>query len=107
MRIAFASMDNSRVDQHFGSARYWQIYDIGRDSIFVETRRTQVRYQGHCEGSFDQQLSVLNDCDAVFVSKIGESAAAYMIRHNKRVFEATGEVPAIIAEIRNSRLLKE
>lgn len=107
MRIAFASMDNSCVDQHFGDARYWQIYDIGSDSTFVETRKLQVTFQGHHEGRFDQLLSVLNDCEAVFVSQIGESAAAYMIRHNKRVFEATGEVSAIIATILSGNLLKE
>lgn len=107
MRIAFASIDNSCVDQHFGSARYWQIYDIDSDSTFVETRKIKVVYQGHHEGRFEELLSVLSDCEAVFVSQIGESAAAYMIRHNKRIFEAAGEVSAIIAELLSGNLLME
>lgn len=107
MRVAFASMDNSCVDQHFGNARYWQIYDIGSGSTFVETRKIPVKYQGHHEGKFQQVLTVLNDCQAVFVSQIGESAAVYMIQHNKRVFEASGEVSAIITEILKGNLLKE
>ena len=107
MRIAFASMDNCLVDQHFGSARYWQIYDLDGDSTFAGTRKLQTVYQGHHEGKFEQLLTVLNDCDAVVVSQIGESAAAYMLRHNKRVFEASGEVSAIITELLGGNLLKE
>lgn len=107
MRIAFASMDNSCVDQHFGNARYWQIYDIDSDSTFVETRKIPVEYQGHHEDKFKQIVTVLHDCNGVFVRQIGESAAVYMIRHNKRVFEADGEISAIIAEIINGNLLKE
>ena len=28
MRIGLASIDGAYIDQHFGSARYWQIYDV-------------------------------------------------------------------------------
>ncbi len=107
MRIAFASRDNGVIDQHFGSARYWQIYDLDGGSSFVETRKVPVIYEGHHEGRFRQLLSVLEDCDAVFVSHIGESAAEYMYRHNKRVFEAAGEVSEIITELLSGDLLKE
>ena len=105
MRVAFASMDNNRIDQHFGNARYWQIYDIDRDSTFIETRKVPVTYQGHHEDKFKLVLSVLNDCDAVFVIQIGESALEFMIRSNKRVFEATGEVLSIIRELLKGNLL--
>jgi len=99
-RVAFASMDGSRVDQHFGSARYFQVYDIdGSEYRHVETRKPQAKCQGHCEGGFDHLLKTLSDCDAVFVSMIGQSAAEFMIRHGKRVFEAEGAVDAIIAEL--------
>ena len=106
-RIGFASMDGERIDQHFGSARYWQIYDVGESGVFVETRKTLPRYQGHCEGGFDHQLAVLGDCRGVFVRKIGESAAAFMISKGKRVFEAEGEVKEIIRQLIEGNLLKE
>lgn len=107
MRIAFASMDNSQIDEHFGSARYWQIYDLNGESTFVGTRKLQVTEQGHNQGKFDQILTVLGDCDAIFVNRIGESAAEYMIRNKKRIFEATGEITAIITKLLQSDLLKE
>lgn len=96
-RIAFASIDGARIDQHFGSARYWQIYDIDREGVWIETRKTEAGCQGHCQGGFEHQLTVLNDCDGLFVSKIGEGAAAYMLAKGKRVFEAAGDVEDLVA----------
>jgi hypothetical protein len=52
-------------------------------------------------------LEALNDCDAVFVNRIGQSAAEFMIGHGKRVFEAAGAVDAIIAELAKQNLLEE
>ena len=108
IRAGFASIDGAVVDQHFGSARYWQIYDIDdSEGIFVETRKTAAKCSGHCEGGFDHILAVLQDCDALFVTRIGVGAAAFMISHNKRVFEANGAVEDIIAELIGSDLLEE
>lgn len=105
-RIGFASIDGTFIDQHFGSARYWQIYDVDKEANFVETRKTAAKCQGHCEGGFDHLLSVLDDCDAIFVLKIGEAAATVMIAKGKRVFEATGEVEEILAQLVSDSLLE-
>jgi nitrogen fixation protein NifX len=107
-RIAFAATGDY-IDQHFGSARYWQVYDLADDGSFrhVETRRTAAKCQGNCEGGFDHLLGALEDCDAVFVSRIGQSAAAFMIGRGKRVFEAAGEIEEIIARISGGNLLGE
>lgn len=106
-RVGFASIDGACVDQHFGSARYWQIYDIDTEDTFVETRKTAAKCAGHCEGGFDHLLEALHDCDALFVSRIGESAAAYMIAQGKRVFEAQGPLEDIISELIDGNLLEE
>ena len=98
-RVAFASIDGYCIDQHFGSARYWQIYDINGGHTHVETRKTEAKCHGHCEGGFQHILAVVADCDAIFVSKIGEGAAAYMLAQGKRVFEAAGEVDEVIAQL--------
>lgn len=106
-RVAFASIDGSAVDQHFGSARYWQIYDIDQTDTFVETRRTVPSCHGNCEGGFQRQLTVLADCDAIFVSKIGENAAAVLQTRGKRVFEAAGPLDLIIEQLIEQDLLNE
>jgi predicted Fe-Mo cluster-binding NifX family protein len=107
-RIAFASA-GEYIDQHFGSARYFQVYDLADsgDHEHVETRRTDAKCRGNCEGGFDHLLQILNDCDAVFVSKIGQSAAAFMISHGKRVFEANGRIEDIMATLTEGSFLKE
>ena len=105
-RVAFATT-GEYIDQHFGSARYFEVYDIsGSEHSHIETRKAEAKCQGHCEGGFDHLLAILNDCDAVFVSRIGQSAAAFMIGHGKRVFEATGAVEEIISELKKENLLE-
>ena len=106
-RIGLASIDGSYVDQHFGAARYWQIYELGEEAIFIETRKTRPSCKGHCEGGFDAALEVLEDCDALFVAKIGEAAALAMLQKGKRVFEAAGPVDEIIEEILGQGLLDD
>lgn len=106
-RVAFAST-GEYIDQHFGSARYFQVYDIeGSEYSHIATRQTAAKCQGNCEGGFEHLLEALHDCDVVFVGKIGQSAAAFMIGHGKRVFEASGEVEEIIAQIIEGNLLEE
>lgn len=107
MRIAFASIDGTYIDQHFGSARYFQIFDVTEsESTLVESRKAKAFCNGHCEGGFDQLLELLGDCDAVFALKIGQGAAAYMIGHGKRVFEAFGTVDDVIEQLQTEGLLE-
>jgi hypothetical protein len=65
----------------------------------VEQRVTSAKCKGNCEGGFEHILSTLADVDAIFVSKIGETAAAYTIRSGKRIFEAQGEIDEIIRKL--------
>ena len=106
-RVAFAST-GEYIDQHFGSARYFQIYDIDDGEYkHIATRNTTAKCMGNCEGGFKHLLDALHDCDAVFVLKIGRGAATFMIKNGKRVFEAAGKVEEVIAELVNGELLKE
>jgi predicted Fe-Mo cluster-binding NifX family protein len=107
-KVAFASIDGTEVDQHFGSARYFQIYEINKetqDSKFIETRKTTPSCKGNCDGGFKDVYEILKDCNLVFVSKIGEGAAGFMISKNIRVFEASGAVEDIILEVLNNDII--
>lgn len=100
LRVAFASSNNAYIDEHFGSAQYFQIYDIDEEeATYVEERRINPLCKGHCEGGFDAAYELLIDTDAIFVLRIGESAAGYMIQHGKRVFEAHGFIENIVKEL--------
>lgn len=105
-RVGFASIDGISIDQHFGSARYWQIYDIGENAEFVETRKTVPGCRGHCDGGFEHILNALDDCNAIFVLKIGENAARAVINRGIRVFEASGEIEEIILRLIEDDMLE-
>lgn len=108
IRAAFASSNNAYIDEHFGSAQYFQIYDIDEEnSAYVEERRINPLCKGHCEGGFEALYDLLEDVDSVFVLRIGESAAGYMIQHGKRVFEAHGFIEDITKELINDGFAKE
>jgi len=76
-RVAVASSDGKSVDQHFGHARRFLIYElVDGNARFVEERKTQ----NYCMGpeeclSREKRLlalvSMLGDCESIFVSMIG------------------------------------
>jgi predicted Fe-Mo cluster-binding NifX family protein len=101
-KIAIASISNENVDEHFGHAKYWQIYEKTDGKYqFLEQRITNAYCKGNCENGFEHITSKLSDCDGIFVAKIGPSAAAAMTQKNIRVFECGAYTPVedLLAEI--------
>ena len=74
IRLAVASKGHGLVDQHFGHAASFLIYEVdGIQATYLETR-TCIPYcqGGHGEtASLDQIINLLRDCKAVLVSRIG------------------------------------
>jgi predicted Fe-Mo cluster-binding NifX family protein len=101
-KIAIASIDGEYVDQHFGHAKYWQIYEKRNDVFeFLEQRVTSAYCKGNCEGGFEHIISKLCDCDGIFAAKIGEHAATVMLEKNIRVFTCNNApVEELLAEAR-------
>ncbi|WP_374317078.1 nitrogenase cofactor biosynthesis protein NifB [Aquabacterium sp.] len=72
--VAVATEGGGRVNQHFGHATEFQIFEVSaKEALFVGHRRVDL----YCQGGFgeDEQLpsivNAINDCHAVLVSKIG------------------------------------
>jgi nitrogen fixation protein NifB len=72
--LAVATEGHGKVNQHFGHATEFQIYEVSKDrAAFVGHRRVDL----YCQGGYgeDEQLPsivrAINDCHAVLVSKIG------------------------------------
>ncbi len=103
--VGFASVDGLAVDEHFGHARYWQIYDFTADAEFVETRKMPPVCGGSCSENFEPAYELLKDCKALFVAKIGQPAAAYMLGKGLKVFEAAGSIDKIALAIKEQNLL--
>ena len=105
--VAFASIDGLAVDQHFGHARFWQIYDLNNDAEFVETRKMPALCSGTCHGNFGSAYELLHDCSAIFVLKIGQPAAAYMINRGIKVFEAAGSIDQLVLALKENDFGKD
>ena len=72
--VAVATEGHGKVNQHFGHATEFQIYELSRgQALFVGHRRVDL----YCQGGYgeDEQLpsivGAINDCHAVLVAKIG------------------------------------
>ncbi|HUV99891.1 MAG TPA: nitrogenase cofactor biosynthesis protein NifB [Gallionella sp.] len=72
--IAVATKGQGRVNEHFGHATEFQIYEVGSAGTkFVGHRRVDL----YCQGGFGEEealpsvVNAINDCHAVFVAKIG------------------------------------
>src|SRR5208337_1658382 len=72
--VAVATKGGGRINEHFGHAREFQIYELSAAGAkFVGHRRVDLYCQGGYgdEDSLETVIRAINDCTAVFVSKIG------------------------------------
>jgi nitrogen fixation protein NifB len=72
--VAVATKGGGRINEHFGHATEFQIYELSASGAkFVGHRRVDL----YCQGGFGEEdnlvtvVRAINDCTAVFVAKIG------------------------------------
>ena len=72
--VAVATKGHGIINEHFGHAKEFQIYELSaKGAKFVGHRRVDLYCQGGYgeEDALDTVITAINDCHAVFVSKIG------------------------------------
>ena len=72
--VAVATKGGGKINEHFGHAKEFQIYEVGATGVkFVGHRRVDHYCQGGWgeEDSLETIIRAINDCVAVFVAKIG------------------------------------
>jgi len=91
MKVAFATTDGINIDEHFGRAGSFAIYDLSRTGYqFTELRKfadgidqavVNTREQGtvHDEAVQDK-VDRLADCKIVFMTEIGGPSAARLVK---------------------------
>ncbi|WP_291992831.1 NifB/NifX family molybdenum-iron cluster-binding protein [Candidatus Accumulibacter sp. ACC003] len=80
IRVAFASSDRRRVDQHFGAAESFAVYEVTSDqsTLLGVGDFTREAMDGN-EDKLAAKLAFLESCDAVYVLAIGASAIRQLI----------------------------
>lgn len=107
-RLAFASSTGLMVDEHFGRSGRFVIIDADPSGWYtVGTRLVPPANAAgnHQQSDFERVATLLNDCDGLFVLKIGPYAAQFLMERGIRVFEASGAVEHVLARLKAEGLL--
>lgn len=80
-RIAAVSTDGTHVDEHFGKAQRFMIYDVDEQITWVEDRITEPLSENDPSHGFDADkfnriAAKLKDCSKVYMTRIGDTPAA-------------------------------
>lgn len=100
-RVAVASSDGKQVNLHFGEAGEFLIYDLENGDYTQLEKRSIIRSLGHGQAELNSVFTLLKDCDAVIVSKIGPGAARELLKSGLRVFEAPFSIEAVLQKLSN------
>jgi nitrogen fixation protein NifX len=81
-KVAFATTDRKRVNQHFGSARTFIIYSVSQEQTeLVEIAEFGDLSQDGHEAKLATKLDLLKGCAAVYCQAVGGSAIRQLIAH--------------------------
>ncbi len=91
MKVAFATTDGKQVDEHFGRAGMFAIYEItetgnrfvemrkfaeGRDMAVVDTKDSGALHDDAVQNKVDR----LADCKLIYITEIGGPSAARLVK---------------------------
>jgi len=84
IKVAIASSDGKFINQHFGKARKFLIFEVRGpgDYEFVELREDEPScgsYRADGQSTTKDRTELLSDCKAVIVSQIGPGASHKLI----------------------------
>ena len=80
MKVGFATTDNILINDHFGWAKNFAIYEINREGFrFLENRHFE---EDEIEelNKIDKKIEGLKDLKIIFVESIGGTAAARVVK---------------------------
>jgi nitrogen fixation protein NifX len=82
VKIAFASSDRRLVDQHFGAAEAFCLYELAEDDArlieVAEFHDSDTAMDGH-EGKLASKIALLDGCVAVYCNAVGASAIKQLL----------------------------
>jgi nitrogen fixation protein NifX len=91
MKVAFASSDNHHIDQHFGWADKFAIWEVQMDQARF-SGMVQVEAAGDgVEDKIQTRVDALMDCSIVYVNQIGGPAAAKLVAQKIHPLKSKGE----------------
>lgn len=75
LKVAFATSDQTHIDQHFGTCEGFAIYLVSRDEVhFHQSIAFEKAARDGIEDKLDVRIKALSDCAAVYCRAVGASA---------------------------------
>ncbi len=109
MRIVVASSDGKNVNVHFGMDREFLIFDVNGGNMELKETRSSLPWCGeNADTQFDDDaiektVSVLSDCEAVLIGKIGECAYDDLQGSDIFPFESNDSIENTLKDYLNCR----
>lgn len=93
MRVAVVSSDGKVINQHFGKASRFLIFEVGDGKIkFIEERKNTPlcgsAEDGHADDALSRTISLISDCQAVLCARIGGGAEEELRKKGIKPVEA-------------------
>lgn len=101
-KVAVASSDGIVVNNHFGRAKIFYIYQIKDEkTVFLETREVEpvCEMGNHDNSKLRKNLEMLLDCDYLLVSRIGDGARTVASEIGIEAFEIPGIIEKSIDKL--------
>ena len=97
MKVAFTSSTGEIIDQHFGMADSFQVWEITPEAACFVSTVAGLATAGDEEDRISARADAIADCIIVYTMQIGGPAAAKMVARKIHPMKTGSEVP--VAEI--------
>ncbi len=108
MKIAVTTTDKQTVNQHFGKASSFSIYEINAGELkFIETRETTAYCQGGAEEpvndghafsdeKLDAVYETIKDCKTLYTKQIGDKPGAALLSKGIEIKPCSCKIEQIV-----------
>ncbi len=92
MKVAFATKDLELINDHFGWAKQFAIYEVSKDGYkFSEVTKTDLEIENE-EDKIKSKIDALKDSSIVYCQAIGATAAARVVQNRIHPMKVENEM---------------
>jgi len=107
LRVAVASTDGKYVNDHFGRAKQFLVFDLSETEYrFLELRPNtpSCNWENPDENRHLKTVELLSDCQVVLVARIGPGAEQFLNEHGIKVLVIPNFIDEALEELRQTLL---
>jgi nitrogen fixation protein NifX len=82
MKVAFATKDMTNIDDHFGWAKQFAVYEINKEGFSLHGIVKTEEGVDNEDEKINSKIDAIKDCAIVYCQAIGPTAAAKVIKHH-------------------------